>query len=290
MEARVDKADSGGEDDDAVEVAGEPVSRGEARRLGFSQFDVTWDAKGATAVFRLDQLPSDISGDLSAKLERAWQFLKRNEIDEAFTLAHEVVWEYPSLVAAKVIISRCLINRKEYGKALNILQAVPDFDRNAEVLYYIALSKSRQGKIREALDALKQARSLPAEILIRKRISDLLAHLQGERTACPSCGKQVAYDAMVDAGDQTLCAECAGSLPDAGAARAARDERAAETADAAPQPPFNAHIWLLLAALLAGAILLGLNILAVVSPERYAEARSRLPAGWTFLPHPGGTE
>ncbi len=124
-------------DIDAIEVSGEPVSRSEAKNLGFVQFDTSREAKASSAVFRLDQLPGDISGDLSKKLEAAWHHLKQNDIDEALTLAQEVVWEYPSLVAAKVIIARCFINRKEYDLALNLLQAIGDSEMNAETLYYI---------------------------------------------------------------------------------------------------------------------------------------------------------
>ena len=81
----------GGDNVDAIEVSGEPVSRSEAKTLGFVQFDTSREAKASSAVFRLEQLPDDISGDLSKKLEAAWHHLKQNDIDEALTLAQEVV-------------------------------------------------------------------------------------------------------------------------------------------------------------------------------------------------------
>lgn len=97
------------DDETPVDVVVELVGRGEARRNGFGigqgRFDVSPDA------LRLDQLPPDVARDVSEKLDRARKFLEAGEIDKAVTLAHGVSWEHPSLVDAKVVISRALVLR-----------------------------------------------------------------------------------------------------------------------------------------------------------------------------------
>ncbi len=287
-------------DIDAIEVSGEPVSRSEAKNLGFVQFDTSREAKASSAMFRLEQLPSDISGDLSKKLETAWRHLKRNEIDDALTLAQEVVWEYPSLVAAKVIIARCFVNRKEYAKALNILQAVGSSDLTAETHYYVALCQSRLGKLKEAQDALKQAKALPADPVTRKRLTDLTLQLQGEHVVCPVCGKKVLYDSMVEVGDQTVCANCAKNMPAEDAEGELGDgeeddDDDLEDASAGKRrkrlrPPLTRADILMrvvFAVFLLALLALGVWAMPFVAPEYYATFRSFLPADWTFLPSAG---
>ncbi len=291
--------DGGIGDVDAIEVSGEPVSRSEAKTLGFVQFDTSREAKASSAVFRLDQLPGDISGDLSKKLEAAWHHLKQNDIDEALTLAQEVVWEYPSLVAAKVIIARCFINRKEYAKALNILQAVGAADFTAETHYYIALCQNRLGKIKEAQDALKQAKALPADPVTRKRVTDLALQLQGEQAVCPVCGKKVLYDSMVEVGDETVCANCAKNMPeDDGEEDGGEADGDDEPDDDLPagkrrkrlRPPLTRTDILMrvvFVVFLAALLTLGVWAMSFVAPDYYAMIRSLLPASWTFLPNTG---
>ncbi|MCC8167088.1 MAG: hypothetical protein LIQ31_13305, partial [Planctomycetes bacterium] len=82
-------------DIDAIEVSGEPVSRAEARKMGISAYDTSYRAKTATTIIRVDQLPKDITEGDSDKLKQALAYLQHNEIEDALTLAQEVVWEYP---------------------------------------------------------------------------------------------------------------------------------------------------------------------------------------------------
>lgn len=209
------KPQSSGEPDDdddvdAIEVSGDPVSRSEAKNMGLVNMDSAREPKSTSSSFaKRNKLPGDLPKELAAKLESAWSHLKRNEVEEALTLAQEVVWERPTLMQAKLIIARCFVNRKEYDKALAILKAIPEADADAEVHYYIGLSQSRLGRIREAMDALKRSRANATDTMLKKRANDLLLHLQGEQTVCPVCGKKTLYDSMVEVGNQTVCANCA---------------------------------------------------------------------------------
>ncbi len=203
------------EDVDAIEVSGEPITRSEASRMGLANYDTGGmeprerDAKAATSILHMDQLPGDLSGELALKLERAWEYLKKNEIEQALTLAQEVVWKYPALVAAKIIIARCFINRREYEKALAILQAISETEMSAETMYYIGLCQSRLGKVKEAISSLMLSRASSTDALTKRRANDLIQQLQGEQTECPMCGKKTLYDSMVDVGNRTVCANCA---------------------------------------------------------------------------------
>ena len=286
---------------DAIEVSGEPVSRSEAKNMGFAQFDSTKEAKSSSSLFRQDQLPSNLSDELAKKLEKAWQHLKRNEIDEALTLAQEVVWESPDLVAPKLVIARCFINRKEYTKAINILQAIPESDSNAEIMYYSALCLSRLGKVKEAIDTLKMAKASSGDAIIRKRANDLLLHLQGEQTVCPICGKKTLYDSMVDVGDQTVCANCAKNMPDEDDEDDDEDDEddeeeweeeggSGKRRKKRLRPPLTKTdilVRIIFCLLLAGFLLLGLYMMSFVAPSHYVSIRQYLPDSWTFLPPVG---
>lgn len=280
-------------DVDAVEVSGEPVTRSEARNLGFSHVDSGRGMRATGAMHKPDPLPADIPPELSKKLEAAWQHLKRNEIEEALTLAQEAVWESPTLVPAKIIIARCFMNRKEYPKALNILQAVDASDLTAETQYYIALCHSRLGRIKEGIDALKKAKGMPADPATRKRINDLQLQLQGEQVVCPICGKKALYDSMVEVGDQTVCANCAKNMPEE--EELEDDEEWDEDAPGGKRrkrlrpPRTRADILLriLLVFFIIALLGMGLWAMSFVAPEYYKEIRPYLPESWTFLPPPG---
>lgn len=281
------------DDIDAIEVDGEPVSRNEARNMGLV-LDSKREFRSATTKMRLERLPSDVGIELAKKMEWAWEHLKRNEIEEALTLAQEVVWEYPTLVAAKLVIARCFIHRKEYEKGLAILRAIPDADKTAEVYYYIGMCLSRIGKILEAIEALKKSQGIANDMLVRKRAGDLLLHLQGEQIVCPGCGKKTLYDSMVEVGDHMVCTNCAksGAIPDDDEEY---DEEYDDDDDIGPntrrrrrlRPPMTkADILLRFAAALFVVFLIGVGgyILYIVSPEYYSLLRSYLPASWTFIP------
>ena len=280
------------DDVDAIEVSGEPVSRSEAKKMGVATtLHNPRDGKKTSAVMRLDSLPKDISEELARKLETAWQHLKRNEIEKALTLAQEVVWEHPTLVAAKLIIARCFINRKEYEKALNILQAISETEANAETLYYTGLCQSRLGKIKDAIDTLKIARAASTDALIRKRTSELLKHLQGEQTVCPICGKKVLYDSMVDVGDQTICNNCARSRRDLDEEdddddEWMEDEKGGKRRRKRLRPPLTRADILIRAvfAVFVMVFLWGvLYAMSLVLPAQYAPVRRMLP-DWSMLP------
>ena len=288
-----DSSDDGTEEVDAIEVSGEPVTRSEAKNMGLVSFESgRHEAHGSLPSISKEQLPSDISDELTNKLEAAWSHLKRNEIEEALTLAQEVVWEYPALVAAKLIIARCFINRKEYEKALAILQAISENDMNSETLYYIGLCQSRLGRIKEAIDTLKLTRASSADTVIRKRASDLLLHLQGEQTVCPVCGKKTLYDSMVDVGDQTVCNNCAKSMTEEEEDEDFDEEELSGKRRKRLRRPLT---WseilmrLVFAIFLAGVLLFGVYILSFISPYHYSLVRGYLPASWTFLPEVGST-
>lgn len=286
---------------DAIEVSGEPVSRSEAKNMGIVTRDpksaaATRDDKSATTLMRLDQLPKDLSGELTNKLEAAWNHLKRNEIEEAVTLAQEVVFEYPALVAPKIIIARCFINRKEYKKALSILQAIGESEMNSETMYYIGLCQSRLGRIGEAMETLKLARASSTDTIIRKRAGDLMQHLQGEQTVCPVCGKKSLYDSMVEVGNQTVCANCAktmGEDEDDGDDDEYDDEwedeggyRRGRRRKKRLRPPLSKTdiaLRVVFGCFLLALAWLGLYILSLASPSMYSSVRSFIP-DWSLLP------
>ena len=283
-------ADDSG-DIDAIEVSGEPVSRTEAKSLGLAAGDSQRMARSPTAVLRKDQLPDGVTPQLSEKLEKAWTHLKRNEIEDALTLAQEAVWEYPSLVAAKLIIARCFINRKEYDKALAILQAIPEADKTPETLYYLGLSQSRLGKIREAIETLKLSRLASNDPVIRKRANDLLMHLQGEQTVCPACGKKTLYDSMVEVGNRSVCTNCAKSEREKlGEEEEELDEEEILNGGKRRKrlrPPLSRTdimVRLLFILFLVFILYIGLYFMSLLTPGSYASIRSLLPASWTFLP------
>ncbi|MCD7895812.1 MAG: tetratricopeptide repeat protein [Planctomycetaceae bacterium] len=283
-------------DIDAIEVSGEPVSRAEARKMGITAFDTSYRAKAATTIIRVDQLPKDITDTDSEKLKQALSHLQHNEIEDALTLAQEVVWEYPDLIPAKLIIARCFINRKEYNKSLAILNAIPEHDRDFDVTYYMALTQSRLGDVREAISNLKRVRTSTADTLVRKRASDLLLHLQGEKTVCPACGKQTLYDSMVDIGDQTVCTNCAKIVAEGGVAEEIVDEDEFDD-DEEPvkgetkrrkrlRPPLTKGdilIRVVFGLFVLAFLVFGVYMLQFISPDHYRTVRPYLPAGWTFL-------
>lgn len=287
-------------DVDAIDVSGEPVSRSEAKNMGLASFESgRHAARSAATRMRLDQLPADVSSELAGKLEKAWQHLKRNETDQALTVAQEVVWEYPSLVAAKLIIARCFINRKEYEKGLAILQAVAESDKNAECYYYIGLCQSRLGRLKDAIDSLKRSRSSTKDDAIRRRAGDLLMHLQGEQAVCEVCGKKALYDSMVEVGNRLVCANCAKS----DAADDDDDEYDDDEYEYVGnrrrrrrlRPPLSrTDVLMRLLAVLFVFLLLtfGVYLLFMLAPSYYASFRSYFPASWRFLPQasPVGSE
>lgn len=199
------------EEVDAIEVTGEPVSRVEAQKLGFANFATTpeYEKKAASISARLDPLPESVDAASAGKLERAWEHLKRNEIEEALTLAQEAAWEHPSLAAAKLIIARCFINRREYDKGLKILAAIPEEDRTDESMYYQGLCLSRLGRAKDAIDILRHCHATSSNPLLQKRANDLLLNLQGEKITCPVCGKKYLYDSLVESGNRLVCVTCA---------------------------------------------------------------------------------
>ncbi len=283
-------------DIDAIEVSGEPVSRAEARKMGITAYDTSYRAKAATTIIRVDQLPKDITQEDSDKLKQALDLLQQNEIEGALTLAQEVVWEYPDLIPAKLIIARCFINRKEYNKSLAILNAIPEQDRDFDVTYYMALTQSRLGDVRDAIANLKRVRTASADTLVRKRANDLLLHLQGEKTVCPACGKQTLYDSMVDIGDQTVCTNCAKIVAEGGIAEEIVDDD--DLPDDAPvkgetrrrkrlRPPltkWDILVRVFFALFILAFLVFGVYILQFISPDHYRSIRPLLPASWTFLP------
>lgn len=286
-----DRDDDDSEVIDAIEVSGEPVSRTEAKSMGLASFDSTREVRSATSQIRREQLPANVSEELRNKLDKAWAHLKKNEIEEALTLAQEVVFESPTLVAAKLIIARCFINRKAYDKALAILNAIPEEEKTAEVLYYVGLCQSRLGRIKDAIDTLKLSRANSSDTLLRKRANDLLLHLQGEQTVCPICGKKTLYDSMVDVGNQTVCANCA---------KTAMEESEDEDEDGDDEellggtrkrkrlrPPLSRAeiaIRVLFCAFMLVIVALALYGFSILSPEYYGSFRSMFPESWTFLP------
>ncbi|MCC8190755.1 MAG: CDC27 family protein [Planctomycetes bacterium] len=285
------------DDDDgeieAIEVSGEPVSRREAKSLGLMNIDSRRDARSVTSILRKDQLPPDLPEELVKKVESAWTHLKRNEVEQAMTLAQEVVFEYPSLVAAKLIIARCFINRKQYDKALALLQAIPEEEKNPETLYYIGLCLSRLGKIKEAIDILRACHASSSEALLKKRTSDLLLHLQGEKTTCPRCGKKTLYDSMVDVGNQTVCATCAKTAVAEAEAEEEEEEDEEELEKGNTRrrkrlrPPMTKQdllIRLLFAVCMMVFLAFGVYMLYLLAPSYYSALRVWLPAEWRFLP------
>ncbi len=280
------------DDIEAVEVSGEPVSRSEASNMGLTAVEPNRDSKGATALLRKDLLPLDISHEITAKLELAWRYLRKNETTEALTLAQEVVWESPDLIPPKLIISRCFINRKEYDKSLAILSAIPEEQRNAEVQYYLGLTNSRMGRIREALAALKRARNEATDPTVRKQVGDLLMQLQGEQTTCPKCGKKTLYDSMVEVGDQTVCANCAASMAEEADRENQEEAEEDDTKTVGKRrkrlrPPLSRTDMLirgLFALFMLALVLVGGYLLSILAPDTYASLRSFLPGGWSFIP------
>lgn len=277
------------EEGDAIEVSGEPVSRNEAKKLGVVSLDAVRERKAATSTstaLRPGKLPAGVADETAEKMDQAWQYLKRNEIDQALTTAQEVVWEHPDLVAPKLIIARCFMAREEYEKALNLLQAIPNIENESEALYYIGLSQSKLGKIGEALKSLNVCRATTGDSVLKKRASDLIAHLQGEQTVCPMCGKKTLYDGMVDVGDQTVCADCAEQLAedmddgfdDGDGAGGRRRKRL--------RPPLSRTE--ILARVFLFVVIVGclMAVLFYVAPAFYNQIRSYVPSSLRgYIPH-----
>ena len=275
-------------DIDAIEVSGEPISRSEANQMGLMNLESSRQSRSATTKMRLEKLPPEVGQESKAKLEAAWGHLKKNEIEEALTLAQEVVWEHPSLVAAKVIIARCFIDRKEYDKALAILQAIPEEEKDPEILYYDGLCQSRLDHLKDAIESLRKSSADATDPLLRKRANDLLAHLQGELTECPECGKKVLYDSMVDLDNRMVCANCAKELEEGDDDEFDDDETGGKRKRRKKlRPPLtfaDILIRLFVVFFLLLMLAVGGYLVYLLVPEHYNAYRTYLPASWHFLP------
>lgn len=290
---------------EAIEVDGEPVSRSEARRLGIGTKLLGEDRPSGRYTAGREP-PSKDKTSIVARaalrdkaIAEALDHLENNEIEEALTLAQEMVWRHPDSIPPKIIIARCFINRKEYDKALAILSAIPDGEKKAEIWYFMGLSQSRLGKVAEAMEALRKARNLAETPTSAKRASDLLATLVNEKTTCPVCGKSVPASALVYAGDRLVCSDCADAeqtasgrfAPRKGAEGDDEDEYEDEaTEDGGTRrrkrlrpPRSKAELLLRFLFLLCILFILG-YFLYTVFPGYYNAARSFLPRDWTFIP------
>jgi tetratricopeptide (TPR) repeat protein len=273
-----------------IDVLGEPVSRSEAKSLGYSSFG-NLRAGSTRAVTRIMHrpLPPDLEAPLADKMETAWNHLRCNELDEAMTLAQEVAWEKPDLVSAKLLIARCFIVRDQNDKALAILSAIPDPERDAEILYYTGFCQSRLGKTKEAIATLQQSQKNSTDTLIRQRAGDLLLSLRGEKSICPLCGRKFDYESLVEAGDRLLCPDCAREElekagdddPEDGETNAKRRKRL--------RPPLTpVEMAIRIVFVLFFFFMLGFSVYLVylLSPEHYKWLRSNLPYVGEFMPPP----
>ena len=227
LESRLDFApappDSDGEDVEAVEVTGEPVSRAEAQRTGCAGFEPENQRRdaGKTSVRAKKQsgrfqaanappFPDDLPPELAQKIAEAKERLANNEIEQALTLAQEAVWEKPTLIPAKVVIARAFLARKEHNKALALLKAITEADKTSESLYYEGVCHNNLEQTKEALEAFKRclarAQNNPE---MRKRATGMISRLQGEYVACSKCGRKVIPDAIIDVGNASVCSACA---------------------------------------------------------------------------------
>jgi tetratricopeptide (TPR) repeat protein len=286
------------DDGETVEVAGEPVSRIEARSMGYSSLGNTRSTRRVsnyanTRILR-ERLPVDLGEELVQKLEKAWNHLRRNELTEAMTISQEVAWENPSLLAAKLIIARCFIVRRQHDKALAILTAIPEAERDAETMYYIGLCQSRLGKTKEAIQTLQQSRTSSTDTLIRRRANDLLSSLQGDQAVCPLCGHKHSYEAMIELGDRLLCPDCAKKEFD-------KEGKGGEEGEGwedeerepsirrrlrAPLTRTEKIIRGVFVLFLISILFFGVYLVYLLAPEHYARLRAALPAGQALLPPP----
>ncbi|MDR3077153.1 MAG: hypothetical protein LBV15_00115, partial [Planctomycetota bacterium] len=282
-------------DPEATEVAGDPVSRSEAQSLGYTSLMPPKDDSPSSSVrVRLKSLPPETGAEAVDKLLTAWNLLKKNKIEEAMTISQEVAFQNPSMMEPKLVISRCFVARREYAKGLNVLNTIPDEDKDAEAFYYSGLCLSRIGKIKDALAVLKKSRVMSTDDVSRKRANDLILSLQGEQIACPVCGRKTTYDSMVEVEDRLLCATCAKKTKHV----AHNKEGEEEEEESDPEvdlkkprkkirPPLTRAEMILRASfvlILLAAVALGLYLLYEFSPNNSAWIRSSIPIVGEYLP------
>lgn len=292
--------ESPGDEPEEVEVVFIPADR--ARRLrkagtGFFELAAP-EADGESFVSSLPataagtddvpEAPAEIAS-LDEKLEMAWEHLRRNELDDAMAIAKEASRKHPDVAAAKMILARCYINRKEYQKSLAILNAIPDRDKNAEAFYFLGLCRGRMGNVPKAMEALEESIAGSADEQAKKRAGDLLRHLRGGRAACPECGGQVQYADLVDVGNKTVCPDCARELSGGSAAGEPGKAEAVPVVRTARGGGFIKKLLRRAASLflLFGLAYAGLYAASRTVPDQYENIRARLPEAWSFLPKTG---
>lgn len=245
--------------EEAVEVVVEPVTRAEAARLAGRPF--VPDAPSRTASVAVSVVDAD--SVFADRLERAWRYFQEDKIGQALSLARELAWQMPSPAGAKLLLARCFIRRREYDKALDILDSIPEAGRTPEILYYAGVSLGRLGRREEALERLGRSRAGTSDPFLRKRAHDLQIQLGAAPATCPSCGKAKLYhpDAAVD--NDPLCASC-------------REKAAAVAAIPPPSRSTGTRVLLTVLILLFAALLLSL-FLPVWDAGHIAWLRGHLP-------------
>ncbi len=244
-----DALDAGDNSPDAtVEVdvvCGEPISRSEAKRLGLTL------GPSDSGYFRVDAIDFAGASETPRKIHQALFLLERNRFDMALNLAQEAASENPTLPAAIVAVARCLIAKGEDARAHAQLSNIPEDKLDAEARYYTGEALANIGNRDEAIAAVEQALTMSPSSDLKVKAGELLGRLRAE-----------ARVAAAVADNREDIPETDKKTPAAG--RAGR--------------------WLVTVVLLAALLALAVVALSVFMPDQYRSLRSRLPAGWTFLP------
>lgn len=195
--------------DDAVMV--EPVSRAEAEKIGVDIHPRQPGGK-ADGTSIINNGNSTASADPMEVMADIRQMLRQGKVDLALPLAQELVWQHPELTAAKVLIARCFQAKREYPKAIAILQSIVSTTEDDDAYYFLAVCQKDSGKRKEAGQTIERALKIAKDTSIRRRAQDLSLAIKGEPVQCEECGREFTPDVLTEIDGQLVCTECAESL------------------------------------------------------------------------------
>ena len=184
-------------DEEALDVEGEAISRAEAARLGFLDFDLGVPSHPRREAENTDYLPTDPSEHLvdaprvADKIHAAETFLDAGNLDDALEVAQEAVREHPASPKPRIIMARAFMGLGDYAKALSILLTLPQAEQTAETLYYRGLACAKLNRRDEAVKLLDAAiAQSDSRFTLLPHAKDLVARLKSppasDRLAFPA--------------------------------------------------------------------------------------------------------
>lgn len=195
--------DPGQPDDDAVdEVPGEPVSRREARHLGFvgaaSPKEMLQPISDSEANTRLiqDRRERHIPPEVLKHIHLAGNHLDKGEPGKALEIAQLVLERYPTLPEIRLIMIRAFMELGNFAGAMSLLQSLPKSEVTGEILYYRGVAHAKLGQAAEAIRHLESARKDPElHPTQRDHAATLLVRLlQGPVTSLTDIPSVLAWD------------------------------------------------------------------------------------------------